>query len=134
MTESACMAKKSKRTTIPSPENPAFENPGSQNSVRLLGRVSVEPETRKLPSGDELVSFRLIVRRPASRPDGGAGERTKVDVIDIACWSAATRRAARALRPDTHVQVDGALRRRFFKTGGGAASRYEVEATSVRRT
>lgn len=102
-----------------------------ENSVILVGRVSAEPETRILPSDDELVTFRLIVARPPRR--GRDAGRTSVDVIDIACWSAATRRAARRLEAETVVRVEGALRRRFFRTGGGAASRYEVEAASVRR-
>jgi len=111
----------------------AAENSGGsphENTVTLVGRVSAEPETRVLPSEDELVTFRLIVSRPPRR---GREERTRVDVIDIACWSAASRRAARRLEPDAVVRVEGALRRRFFQTGGGAASRYEVEASRVRR-
>lgn len=104
----------------------------SENVVQLVGRVSAQPESRELPSGDELITFRLIVPRPPSRR-GGVGERTTVDVIDIACWSARVRRAAARLSPDLTVRVEGALRRRFFQTPGGAASRYEVEATSVRR-
>lgn len=106
----------------------------SVNSVSLIGRVSAPPEVRTLPSEDELVTFRLIVTRlPDGRP-GGVGERTKVDVIDIACWSARTRRSARSLEPEMVVRVEGALRRRFFRTGGGAASRYEVEAVSIKRS
>ncbi|MDO5504292.1 MAG: single-stranded DNA-binding protein [Actinomycetia bacterium] len=109
----------------------AVKNTMDENTVTLCGRVSAEPETRILPSQDELVTFRLIVTRPPRR---GQDARTHVDVIDIACWSAATRRAALRLEPDTTVRVEGALRRRFFQTGGGAASRYEVEATSIRRS
>lgn len=103
----------------------------SENLVQLVGRVSAQPESRELPSGDELVTFRLIVTRPPSRR-AGAGERTSVDVIDIACWSVRARRSAARLAPDLTVRVEGALRRRFFQTPGGAASRYEVEAVSVR--
>lgn len=105
------------------------------NAVSLVGRVSAAPESRELPSGAVLVTFRLIVPRP---PEGrGAAsatvERRRVDVVDIACWSARSRRSAQRLEADVVVRVDGALRRRFFRTGGGAASRYEVEATSVQR-
>ena len=34
---------------------------------------------------------------------------------------------------DDHVEVEGALRRRFCRTGAGVASRYEVEARLLRR-
>lgn len=105
----------------------------SLNRITLVGRVSAEPQVRTLPSDDELVTFRLIVTRPPDRNRADASSRTKVDVIDIACWSARTRRTAARLEPDAVVQVEGALRRRFFQGGGGPASRYEVEAASVRR-
>ena len=43
------------------------------NEVRLCGRLAAEPEERVLPSGDSLVTFRLVVARPASRRRGPAG-------------------------------------------------------------
>jgi len=96
----------------------------SVNSVELSGRVSGEPEARVLPSGDDLVTLRLVVARPAGGP---------VDTIDLACWSKASRRSAARLSDGDHVHVTGALRRRFFRTPGGAASRYEVEVTKLAR-
>lgn len=111
----------------------AQARPQLENSITLVGRVSAAPEVRELPSEDELVTFRLIVPRSPGRQRDDSAQRTKVDVIDIACWSARTRRAASKLEPETVVQVQGSLRRRFFRTGGGVASRYEVEAASVKR-
>ncbi|MEO7070018.1 MAG: single-stranded DNA-binding protein [Nostocoides sp.] len=107
------------------------------NIVHLQGRVSAVDEPRQLPSGDAVVTFRVIVRRPASRsrnrPKDDLAPRTQVDTIDVACWSATTRRTAGRLGAGDVVEVDGALRRRFFRAGGGAASRYEVEAHRVKR-
>ncbi len=121
------------------------------NSVRLVGRVSAEPEHRELPSGDELVQLRVIVVRPArptraARASGGgrgsaaaagAGEsgapRAQVDTIDVTCWTAGTRRSAARLQPGQVVEVHGALRRRFFRAGAVTQSRYEVEASLLRR-
>ena len=40
---------------------------------------------------------------------------------------------ARHLLADPRVEVVGALRRRFFRSRGVTASRYEVEAASLRR-
>lgn len=99
------------------------------NQVTLLGRVSAPPETRDLPSGDRLVTFRLVVDRP---PEKGSTKRV-VDVIDVACWGKRVQRSTLALGPDDLVRVEGALRRRFFATGGGRASRYEVEAARLTR-
>ncbi|OLT15943.1 single-stranded DNA-binding protein [Serinicoccus sp. CUA-874] len=102
------------------------------NEVHLAGRVSGGPTERELPSGDVLVQLRVVVPRPAARGRGAAGSRQRVDTIDVTCWSARSRRAALRLADGAGVEVTGALRRRFFRTGAGAASRYDVEATSVR--
>jgi single-strand DNA-binding protein len=98
------------------------------NEVRLVGRFSGEVTVRALPSGDTVAGLRLVV--PRARPrDGGA----TVDTIDVACWSGRTRRTASTLADGDLVEVAGALRRRFFRAGTSAVSRYEVEAASVRR-
>jgi len=43
---------------------------GHANEVLLIGRLAAEPVRRELPSGDTLVSFRLVVDRlpPPRRP------------------------------------------------------------------
>lgn len=102
-----------------------------RNEVLVVGRVSGSPVERELPSGDLVVSWRVVVDRP-----GGAvpGVRTAtVDTVDCVAWAAGLRRSARALADGDVVQVEGALRRRFWRVGGGATSRCEVEAKSVRR-
>lgn len=100
------------------------------NSVRLTGRISAPPESRILPSGDELVSFRLIVRRSAA-----ARKRSKqlVDTIECSVWRAALRRSTLQLPPGTEVEVTGALRRRFSRGGPGVTSWVSVEVDSCRR-
>ncbi|MCW2819465.1 MAG: single-stranded DNA-binding protein [Marmoricola sp.] len=102
---------------------PAVTHP-HLNEVVLTGRVSATPEERELPSGDHLVTFRVIVDRP---PERGSTKRA-VDVIDVACWGARVRRSALKLSAGEAVRVEGSLRRRFFAAGAGRASRYEVEA------
>jgi single-strand DNA-binding protein len=113
----------------------------SCNEVTLVGRVSALPEQRDLPSGDRLVTLRVVVARPPQRagPKGAQkngqknGQKRTVDVIDVACWTKRTQRTAIALEADDGVRVEGALRRRFFASGGGRASRYEVEAARLVR-
>jgi single-strand DNA-binding protein len=99
-----------------------------RNEVLLVGRVSADPESREMPSGDVLWTFRLVVRRPE-----GAGTRQSVDVLDCCAWTARTQRTVRAWREGDHVQVEGAVRRRFFRTGAGTVSRFEVEVSAGRR-
>ena len=121
----------------PAAIDPVPDHAEGENTVVLVGRVSAAPEQRDLPSGDALVTFRLVVPR-AMAGRGAAGttrtakERTTVDVIDVACWSARTRRCGLRHEAGGGVRVEGSLPRGFFRTGGSTASRYEVEASSVR--
>jgi single-strand DNA-binding protein len=105
----------------------------SCNEVTLVGRVSAVPERRDLPSGDQLITLRLVVDRPPQKKAHKGATRRAVDVIDVACWTKRTQRTAAGLAPDDGVRVEGALRRRFFAAGGGRASRYEVEASRLVR-
>lgn len=96
----------------------------SGNDVLLRGRIRHEPEVRELPSGDNLVTFRLIV----PRPDDEVRRGRSTDWVDCAVWSNALRHRVVRWRPDDEVEVRGSLRRRFFKFGGGdTGTRLEVE-------
>lgn len=105
-----------------------------RNEVLLVGRVSGAPRERELPSGDALVSWRVVVDRPAPRraPPEGV-RRITIDTLDCVAWTAALRRKARSLLDGDIVSVEGALRRRFWQAGAGATSRTEVEVEQLRR-
>ena len=97
------------------------------NEVRLVGRLSRDPEMRVLPSGDQMWTFRVVVPR-------APGGRTKqsVDVLDCAVWGGRVRTSVASWSADDVVEVAGPLRKRFFSRGGGPASRVEVEVSSGR--
>jgi len=99
------------------------------NEVRLRGRVSNQPAERVLPSGDRLVSLRVIVPRPRTR----AGSSVSVDTFDCVAWTTRAGDALLRLAPDDSVDITGALRRRFWRGEQGAVSRVEVEVTRVKR-
>ncbi|HVF05845.1 MAG TPA: single-stranded DNA-binding protein [Frankiaceae bacterium] len=101
-----------------------------RNEVTLAGRLPAAAEERTLPSGDVLVSFRVVVARPPARP---AARGPAVDAIDCVAWSAPARRTVLGWAAGDAVEVTGALRRRFWRAGGGAASRTEVEVLKARR-
>jgi single-strand DNA-binding protein len=101
------------------------------NEVHLVGRVSAEPVPVTLPSGDSVVTVRLVVERP--RPPAGRGRRRQVDTLACAGWVPALRRTLLRWSPGDVVAVDGSLRRRFWRAEGVPQSRYEVELTAARR-
>ena len=96
----------------------------SLNDLLLRGRVSAEATTKELPSGDNVVEFRLIVTR---------AECEGVDTLDIAAWSAKSRKTALALKADQWVEISGSIHRRFWQSPGGLASRWQVEAIEISR-
>ena len=105
------------------------------NVVRLRGRLAAEPETRVLPSGDEITTWRLIVPRSPkdvrTRADGRRG--VSVDTFDCSAWRSTQRRQARSWNTGDVVEVDGALQRRFYRHAGQLVSRHDVVAHQVRR-
>ena len=99
------------------------------NQVLLRGRVSAAPEDRELPSGDRVVTARLVV----ARPPGPARQRQPVDVLDCVAWTARAQRLLTGWQPGSVVEVEGAIRRRFRRGPGGLTSRVEIEVVSARR-
>lgn len=95
------------------------------NQVQLQGRLSREPEEKVLPSGDTVWSFRVIVPR-------GDGDRPGVDWVDCSVWAGRLRRTVAKWGAGDEVEVEGALRRRFFRVAGQSVSRVEVEASRGR--
>jgi len=96
----------------------------SLNDLLLRGRVSAPAVTKELPSGDVVVEFRLIITRE---------KREGVDTLDIAAWSAKSRRFAMNLKTDEWIEVSGSVHRRFWKSATGVASRWQVEAVEIAR-
>ncbi len=102
----------------------AVDVDNSLNEVLLRGRVSGEPVEKELPSGDMVVEFRIVVPRKS---------RVGVDTLDIAAWTSKTRRTGLTLKSEEWVEVNGAVRRRFWQAPNGLASRWQIEASAISR-
>ena len=96
------------------------------NSVTLRGRLSGEPQERELPSGDRIVTFRIVVPRgPAAR----RRSKQTSDVIECVAWTSRLRAKAGRLSGEDTIEVTGALRRRFSRSAGSLASYVSIELT-----
>jgi len=103
---------------------PSIEREEYENEVRLVGRSSGLVIEKELPSGDKVVEIRIVVARD---------NRDGYDTLDVALWSASLRKRALTLKNDEWIEVVGALRRRFWKTGKVVASRWQVEGRELTR-
>ncbi len=136
------MAARGKKTVADAGERPSGEGADAaadhRNEVHLVGRLAAEPIHRELPSGDVLVSFRLVVGRPAVRrrksPPGVERSRAPtVDALECAGWRADVQRALGSYQAGDLLEVTGALRRRFWRGPTGPVSGSEVEVMRVKR-
>jgi single-strand DNA-binding protein len=92
----------------------------SFNVAVVRGLCSSPPELRVLASTQRLAQIQVT-----TRVDGRAMS-VPVSVLDPPAW-------VEALDVGDEVVVLGAVRRRFFRTGGATASRVEIEAEVVCR-
>jgi single-strand DNA-binding protein len=102
----------------------ATASPAHRNDVHLIGRVSDAPEIKRLPSGDAVASFRLIVERS---PMAMLRSRQRVDTLECFAWRAVVREIISTWSTGDVVEVRGSLRRRFWRTQGGLRNTYDVE-------
>jgi single-strand DNA-binding protein len=98
------------------------------NRVHLLGRVSSLAVSKQMPSGDLVVEFRLVVDRKSKR-----AVKREVDTLHITAWLARPQKRALSLKINDWVEVEGSIRRRFWKSPTGLASRWQVEASQLKK-
>ena len=107
------------------------DEPAARNRVDLRGRVFSPPVERSLSSGALVVTFRLSLVRDNNAM--GAASRSAADWVDCAAWGGRTRRSVSRWEVGDLVEIDGALRRRFFRAAARTTTRVEVEVLGARR-
>lgn len=127
MTQTKAQDKKQTKDPRPGPHaDPGDE--GAANDVRLVGRLTGTPAVVSLPSGDELVTFRISVPRSGAQ----SGTAQRVDSVPCTAWSPRLRRSILTWRAGDLVELSGSVRCRFYQAGGATRSRVEVEVASAR--
>jgi single-strand DNA-binding protein len=89
-----------------------------RNDVSIAGLLAEAGEERELAGGSLAVRWTLRVPRES----GGS------DLIDCVALDPALRQQALGWPQGAPLEVWGAIRRRFFRTGGRTTTRVEVEA------
>ena len=106
-----------------------------RNQVLIVGELVAPPQSRLLPTGEEVLSFRLMVRAqppPARSAKAVAVTRERGDSIDVAATRSECRQRIIRSGVGDVVEIEGCLRHRYWRGAGGLAGRYEVEALRIR--
>jgi len=98
------------------------------NEVYLEGCISSLPTTKVLPSGDEVVEFRIVIDRARRR-----GQKREVDSLEIAAWNAREKRQVQKLVPGQWIALEGSVHRRFWSSPKGLASRWQIEVSALQK-
>ena len=104
----------------------ASSNTEHRNEVYLVGEVSTAPEERTLSDGRGVMTFRLEVRA-----DSETGPIR--DSFDITIADGRTRKAARAWEVGNLIEIEGVVRRKFYKAGAASKPFTVIEAASAKR-
>ena len=107
------------------------EAEGTVSSVHLIGRLGSAVHDRELPSGDVVSTFTVVVDRGGGSRAGAS--KVRVDAIPCQAFRPALRSRVSKLEPGTVVEVEGELRRRFWRSPGGLGSALEVDVSRLRR-
>lgn len=103
----------------------------SCNLVRLVGRLGKSVEERELPSGDVVTAFTVVVDREPSR--AASASTVSVDTIPCQTFVSSLARRLTTLEAGSWVEVEGRLRRRFWRAGAGLGSAMTVDVTKLVR-
>jgi len=98
--------------------------PADLNRVTLVGRLTRDPELRRLPSGDPICSIRLAVSSRARDETGNWGDRS--NYFDVTVFGRQAETASTYLAKGRRIGVDGRLSWREWQAQDGS-KRQSVE-------
>ena len=98
---------------------------GSVNKVILIGNLGADPESRTMPSGDEVVNLRVATSENWKDRDGNRQERTEWHRVAIFNQNLA-KVAKNYLRKGSKVYLEGQIQTRKWTDQSGQ-ERYSTE-------
>lgn len=101
----------------------------SINQVILLGNLTRDPELRKTPTGQDVVSFSLALNRSYKDKDDQWQEA--VDYIDVVAWATLAVQVSQNLNRGSRALVTGRIQNRTWESEGVKHTKSEVLATDV---
>ena len=101
------------------------------NEVRLIGRLTRDPELRAIPNGQQVAQLGLATSRKYKGQDGVMHEETTF--VDITCWGKLADNVARYVKKGRLIFVGGRLKFDSWddKTSGQKRSKLSIVAENV---
>ena len=101
------------------------------NRVQLMGRLTFDPELRRIPNGTAVSELRMAVNRSWQGRDGE--RREEVLYIDVTVWDRQAETCCQILRKGSLIFVEGSLKMDQWddKTTGEKRSKVRVQADRV---
>ncbi|NPA54003.1 MAG: single-stranded DNA-binding protein [Aquificae bacterium] len=88
------------------------------NKVFLIGRLTRDPEIRFLPSGTQVTTFTLAVKRAYKTKDSSEWKE-ETYFFDIEAFGFLAERVGKQLNKGTQILVEGSLRQDKWETPSG---------------
>lgn len=92
------------------------------NVVCLQGRLTADPELKKAPSGDSVVSFSIAVPRSYVQK----GKERVTDFFDIVAWRNTAEVICMYMKKGSMLVLSGELQRRDYR-GKDGTNKYKYE-------
>lgn len=101
------------------------------NEVRLIGRLTRDPELRSTAGGQQICNFGLATGR---KYKNGAGEQVEeTTFVEVTCWAKLAENVARYMKKGSQIFIGGRLKFDSWedKQSGQKRSRLTVTADNV---
>jgi single-strand DNA-binding protein len=99
--------------------------------VELAGRLTADPELKRIPSGSAVAELRMAVNKSWKTKDGD--KREDVLYIDVTCWERLAETCSQYLKRGSAVFVEGSLKMDQWddKTTGEKRTKLKVNGDTV---
>lgn len=95
------------------------------NKVMLIGRLTRDPETRHLPSGQSVTTFGLAVNRTYRKKDSDE-KVEETTFIDVDAWGQTGEVFARYMKKGRQAYIEGRLKLDSWEKDGQKQSKLKV--------
>lgn len=94
------------------------------NKVMIIGRLTRDPEVRKIPNGQSVASFAIATNRSWTNKDGQ--KQDKVEYHNIVAWRKLAEIIQQYVKKGSKIYIEGRLETRSWEDQTGA-KKYRTE-------